>query len=507
MPVDDPRLSELLGSLSLATDVAAGLGPETALRTALLAVRIADLAGLQGFERRDAYYAGVLRFIGCTAFSHEMAWTYGAGDDLAVMRALTPSDARHPGDALARAVAGMNPRAPLGARARSVLRIASDPRTASKMAAAHCDLAVRLAGRLGMSEGVVATLGQVYERWDGRGAPAGLRGDAIRKAARVQHVAWRLSAHFALEGPGRARALLTERAGSELDPQLTRQVDRAFPEIVRGMNEPSVWEAYLEAEPAPALRVPGGRVPSIAQAFAHYVDIKSPFTLGHSTAVAALVKAAGGSDDLHIAALLHDLGRVAVPNGIWDKPGPLSSAERETVNTHVYNTERILARAPVLAPYARLASLHHERLDGGGYHRGVPASSLDREARLLAAADVYAALTEDRAHRPAHTADHAARVLSDEARAGRLDRDACQAILAAAGHRRPRVDSAWPAGLSDREVDVLRLVARGLANKEIGVRLFISAKTVQRHMESIFDKTAVRTRAAAAVFAVDRGLT
>lgn len=508
MAEEHPRLGELLGSLSLATDVAAGLGPETAMRTALLAVRLGALAGLQGFDARDLYYAGVLRFVGCTAFAHEMAWTYGAGDDLALMRALTPADARRPIDALGRAVRGVNPRAPLAARARAVAHIAARPDLANEMARAHCDLAVRLAARLGMSRAVVATLGEIYERWDGKGAPLGLRGDAIGLPARVLHVAWRLAAHSTLDGARRALDVLRERAGSELDPDLCRRA-AAGGELVRDLDGPSIWEAYLDAEPTPWLRVAPARLDDIAAAFAHHVDVKSPFTLGHSTGVAALARDAMGPDgagEVHTAALLHDLGRVAVPNGVWDKPGPLSVAERELARAHVYETERILGRSRLFAPLARLASLHHERLDGSGYHRGLGGGALDRAARVIAAADVYRALREERAYRPAHAPERAAAILVEDARAGRLDREAVEAVLSAAGHAGPKVRGGWPAGLTDREVEVVRLAARGLANKEIGARLYISPKTVQRHLESVFEKTGVRTRAAAAVFAADHDL-
>jgi len=483
MGASPPRLAELLGSLSLATDVAAGLGAETALRTALYAVRLAAAADVQGFERADTYYAGVLRHIGCTAYAHEMAWRYGAGDDLGIMAALAPGDARRPADILARAARGVNRKAPLVARAAAVARLAAHPRAGADMGAAHCDLAVRLAARLGMSEGVIATLGQMYERWDGRGAPARLRGDAIRIGARVLQIAWRLAVHVPIDGAGGALESLRARAGSELDAGLVRVVERTFAEIVTPRDAAagaSVWAAFLDAEPAPVLNVAAGRVPRIALAVAHYVDVKSPYTLGHSTGVAALVRTAADAgamglneaerEDVYVSALLHDLGRVGVANGIWDKPGPLDGAEREAAEAHAYQTERILKRTPLLEKYAALASAHHERLDGNGYHRRLAGAAIPPAARLLAAADVYRALVEERAYRPAFSAEVAAAMLTDDARAGRLDRAAVEAVLAAAGHVRARVRGAWPRGLSDREVEVLRLVARGLTNKEVGDR-------------------------------------
>jgi putative nucleotidyltransferase with HDIG domain len=269
-----------------------------------------------------------------------------------------------------------------------------------------------------------------------------------------------------------------------------------------------VWDRFLEAEPAPVVRVEARRVGEVAEAFAHFVDIKSPFTLGHSTGVARLAAAAApaykvDAETLRIAGLLHDLGRASVPNGIWDKPGKLNPAEWERVRLHAYQSERILGQSPLLARYASLCGQHHERADGSGYHRGV--AQLSREARLLAAADAYHAMTEDRAHRRALSPEAAAQVLVEEARAGRHDREAVEAVLAAAGQA-TRVRGGWPAQLSEREVEVLCLLARGLSNKEIGARLFISAKTVQHHVAHIYEKTGVSTRPGAALFAVENGL-
>jgi HD-GYP domain-containing protein (c-di-GMP phosphodiesterase class II) len=212
------------------------------------------------------------------------------------------------------------------------------------------------------------------------------------------------------------------------------------------------------------------------------------------------------SDALRLAALLHDLGRASVPNGIWDKPGPLNSAEREQVRLHAYHAERVLRQAPALAPLAPLVANHHERLDGSGYHRGLGAASLDHGSRLLAACDVYHALTEARPWRPALAPDAAARELRQAVADGRLDREAASAVLAAAGHPPAPRAGGWPDGLSDREVEVLRLVARGLSNKEIGRALHISPVTAKNHVAHVYEKTGVATRSAAALYAVTKRL-
>jgi HD-GYP domain-containing protein (c-di-GMP phosphodiesterase class II) len=204
------------------------------------------------------------------------------------------------------------------------------------------------------------------------------------------------------------------------------------------------------------------------------------------------------------AGLLHDLGRVGVSNAIWDKPGPLSEAERERVRLHPYFTERALARSARLAELGAIGAAHHERLDGSGYHRALPAAMLSLPARLLAAADVFQALIEPRPHRPAYAAEGAAEIVRGEAAAGRLDADAVDAVLTAAG--RPPARRERPAGLSEREVEVLRLLARGLTNRQMAAQLGLSAKTVGRHVEHIYGKAGVSSRAAAALFAVENGL-
>jgi len=176
------------------------------------------------------------------------------------------------------------------------------------------------------------------------------------------------------------------------------------------------------------------------------------------------------------------------------------------VRMHSYFTERILARLDSLAPACALAALAHERLDGGGYHRRLAAAGVSYGARILAAADVYHAMTEARPHRAALTAEQAATGVRAEAQAGRLDRDAVEAVLAAAGQPADAGKRTYPAGLTDREVEVVRLLARGLTNKEIANALDISVKTAGHHVQHIFEKSGVTTRAAATLFAMQQGL-
>ena len=204
-------------------------------------------------------------------------------------------------------------------------------------------------------------------------------------------------------------------------------------------------------------------------------------------------------------ALVHDLGRVAVPVRIWQKAGPLTPDDWERVRLHAYHSERVLTRSEFLAALAPVASFHHERLDGSGYHRGTAAAALTVPARLLAAADTYHAMTEPRPHRAALSPGQAAEAVGREARAGRLDPDAVTAVLEVAGHRVPRIER--PAGLTEREAEVIGLLARGLQTKQVARALGISIKTADHHIQNAYAKIGVSTRAAAALFAMQHGLT
>ena len=192
-------------------------------------------------------------------------------------------------------------------------------------------------------------------------------------------------------------------------------------------------------------------------------------------------------------------------NSIWDKPGPLGAGEWERVRLHPHITERMLHQSRALAPLGAITVQHCERLDGSGYPRGLSGAAITRPARILGAADAYQAMREPRPYRPARAPDEAASELRAEVKAGRLDADTVEAVLGAAGHRVPRRREG-PAGLTPREIEVLRLLARGLSNKRIAEQLVISPKTVANHVEHIYAKIDASTRARASLFAMQHGL-
>ena len=509
------RLAEVLSALSLATDLAMGQPMEHGLRTCLLTERLAARLGLDADTAHDAYELALLRWVGCTAHAHELsAWF---DDEISAHGRAAAFDFGRPAEVVADLVRHAGAGRPLPERARTVARaLAGGPSAVHDLFAASCEVAGRLADQFRLRDGVRRGLAHVFARWDGRGWPPQAGGEDVALAARVVHVAQDAAVFHRRDGVAGAAEVIRRRSGGAYDPAVADAFVTGAAELLEATERPSLWEAVLDAEPGnPRYLAPDQVTPAI-EAMADFADLKSPWTAGHSRAVAGLAEAAAraeGADDdaaaaLRHAALVHDLGRVGVPSGVWDQARPLTDGEWERVRLHPYLTERILARSTALRPLGEIASLHHERLDGSGYHRGARAATLPPAARLLAAADAYQALTSHRPHRKARDPQAAAAVVGAEARAGRLDPDAVRGVLAAAGQRSPtpRRRTEWPAGLTDREVDVLRLLARGLTRKQIAAELVISEKTAGHHAEHIYRKLAVRSRAAAALFAAQNDL-
>ncbi len=368
--------------------------------------------------------------------------------------------------------------------------------------------------RLGFGEGIKLALGQVFERWDGRGIPGLVKEENITLSMRIVALAQDAITFHRLEGTEAAVTMARQRKGTSYDPRIVECFCQQASRLLAGLEQEPSWEVVLSLEPGMRTRLSDEQFDQVCRAIADFADIKSPYTLGHSAGVAELAAQAARSLGLpeadrvalRRAGLLHDVGRVAVSAGIWGKPGPLSEKEWERVRLHPYYTERVLARPAMLARLGALAALHHERLDGSGYYRGLPASMLSPAARVLAAADVYHAMTEPRPHRPALTPESAAEQLLREARAGRLDGEATNSVLAAAGHPVRRTRRELVAGLSEREIEVLRLIARGHSKKQIASQLIIAEKTVDNHIQHIYNKIGVSSRAAATLFATEHDL-
>jgi HD-GYP domain-containing protein (c-di-GMP phosphodiesterase class II) len=501
------RLSEVLAALSLASDVGHDQPLEKSLRNAVLAARLGMEIGLGREDLSDAYYVALLRSMGCTANAHEAAALMG--DDRAfagLMQVLDVGEGRGWARAAAEHVASRTPQ--LAGERTTEWFMQEGLKAGLQAGRSACEVATTLARRLGLSARVQLGLDQIYERWDGHGSPAGIKGEGLCMAARMAHLVDVVEIFDRAGGVDAAREVARLRSGRHFDPELVAAFDRVAGDVLGGLDGVDMLEVALEVEPGPVPRCPRDELVGLAEAIADFADLKSPWTLGHSPRVAELAAWAVPDDEqetMRLAALLHDLGRVAVPNSIWDKAGSLGGGERERVRLHSYYTERILSRTPVFAGVARLAGSHHERPDGSGYHHGLGGDSLTGQMRVLACADAYAAMTADRPHRQALTAGEAAAQLRAEAADGRLCSEATEAVLEAAGHdRAPR--EAPPCGLTDREVEVLCLLARGLTNKQIAGELVVSPRTVGHHIGHVYDKIDRRTRAGAAMFAVEHSI-
>ncbi len=503
-----------MAALSMATDLAMGQPVEHALGSCLVAMRLAQLAGLSTHEQHDVYYQALLRYIGCNAETEGMA--AAVGDEIALRTAVAAID---PGDRIAvLKVALQHVRAGHSqASGFELLRVVADGlatlgRLDADVFPGHCEVAQRLGARLGFGAEFVRGLGQLYARWDGRGVPR-VRGEAITPAVRCVVLAQDMVVLDRVHGPAAAIAAAKQRQGASYDPRLAALFLANAETLLAETGRQARWETVLACEPAPWRTMTEAQFDDACDVLADFADIKSSWTLVHSHRVAQLAEAAATRLQrppfevalLRRAALLHDIGRIGVSAGIWGKPGPLTDGEREKVRLHAYYTQRVLARSPALARLAEIASSAHERVDGSGYFRGARGAH-DPLGAILAAVDVYAAMTEARPHRAAHSPEAAAQELMAEARAGRLDTGAVEAVLAVAGHALAPIRRARPAGLSEREVEVLGLLAHGHSNKAIARLLGVAPKTVGNQVQSIYAKAGLRTRAGATLFAMENGL-
>jgi HD-GYP domain-containing protein (c-di-GMP phosphodiesterase class II) len=514
VPADEQpiRAAEVIGALSLATDLGTGQPLEHALRTAVLAVRLGELADASTSELADTYYVALLHASGCTSNGHEAIQVYD--DDIAHRAAFFLIDPTSPAEVLAfyRANIGAG-RAPEVREALVEEAIANAGPRAREGFATMCEVAQRFAGWLELGANVQAALEFVFARWDGRGFPA-VAGDELPLPIRLLHVARDVSLFLSASGPDEARGVIERRSGAAYDPRLAELTLDNFGDLLADLDETRMWEQALEREPHPQIWISGERVDAAFTAIAALTGLKSPWLREHSSGVAELAEAAawrmglqpGVVAELRRAALAHDVGRVGVSNAIWEKPGPLGFGDWERVRLHPHFTERAFAQSDALAPIGVLAGSHHERLDGSGYHRGTRGQALSQSARILAVADCYGAMREPRPHRPALDAAAAEAELQREVYEGRLDPGAVDAVLDAAGHRSRQRVRELPAGLTERELEVLRVLVRGESNQAIAERLGISARTVGHHIQHVYQKAGVRSRAAATVWAFEHDL-
>lgn len=504
------RLSELMAVLSLSADLGLGQPMEHVLRSCLIALRLAERLDLPEQQRAETYWVTLLAAV-CTGESSELAALFG--DDIA-FRAGTytvgPTTVAQLGYLVRTAGAAKQPLA----RARTAAGLVLTGGKAIQVCfRAHAAVTATVAEAVGLDPSVARGLGHSFAQWNGKGVPNDVAGDDIAMSARLMRLADLADVHLRTGGVEGARDAVRSHAGTLLDPRLADLFRAHAAEIVAGIDDDTTWDVLVAAEPMPRTPLTDDEFDGVLEVLADVADLKAPCFSGHSRGVAMLAARAAnvaglpGRDvtTLRRAALVHDLGRTGVSTAIWDKAGPLTASERERVRLHSYYTERMLRRPAALAGLAAIAASSHERLDGSGYHRGLAGPTVPLLGRLLAAADAYHAMREDRPYRPALAANEASNELRAAVRAGQLDGSAVDAVLTAAGHRRTARKAA-PAGLTARELEVLALVARGSSTRDVARTLAIAPKTAGNHIERIYQKIGVSSRSSAALFAMRHGL-
>ena len=506
MPDPTTRLAEPLGALSLATDLAVGLPSESALAATVLAVRLGEMCGISTDDLKATYYASLTRFLGCTVTAAEEA-SLALGEDQALNYALSVcdwTDGDQVREALRRYVAvDADP----AERENAFEGIRANLEAIPAVAAMHCVQAIVLSSRLAVPDGVTRLLGHIYDRWDG--AVPGSAGEDIPLPARIIPVAVCAELFRRIGGASAAVDAVRSRSGRHLDPELCGLLQGEADSLFVDLESGSHWQLFLDAEPGAAERLDPDGLGQVAEVFGDFIDAKCPWFLGHSRRVADLASRTAHTlglpepevQELRLTALVHDVGRSAVPNGVWDKPTALTWPERRQVETHTYHTYEILTRSAAFRPLAERSSGAHERCDGSGYHRRVRLDDL--ATMVLGAADMYDALTHHRPWRPAHSAEEAARTMAGEVSASRFPHRVVHALLEVAGHPERATRAALPAGLTPREREVLALLAAGCSDKAIAHRLGISVKTAGHHASRIYKKTGARGRAEVAIFATE----
>lgn len=419
------RVSSILSALSYALDLTEGHPRGHAARTCLIGMALGRAIGLPPQAQQDLFYALLLKDAGCSSNAERIFQAFG-GDDQAAKRGAWEQDWRTLRGKASYALKFAEPGGSLGARLKKLLALATGGRALGRsIYQIRCERGAEIAQALGFSDATAHAIRSMDEHWDGGGYPAGLKGPDIPTLARIVGVAQVAEIFAEQDGPEAALAVVRERRGRWFDPDLVS----AFAGVAA---DSSLWQRVASAEldrevaadepHAMQFAVDQERLDQIATAFAWVVDAKSPFTYHHSERVAEIATSMAEHFGLSKAecvrvkraGLLHDIGKLAVPNRILDKAGPLTANEWEVVRLHPYYSYQILERVPVFGEFAFDASAHHERMDGRGYHRNLSSNQLSLSARILATADKFDALSADRPYRAGMPLDRVCSILSED---------------------------------------------------------------------------------------------
>lgn len=508
---DQVRAADVIASMCLATDMGMGFPFEHGLQATLTTMRLCEALEVDQETLKRTYYACLLMYIGCTVDEVQRTEIF-AGDMSQHFTHRQFGSRLESLSGVARALP--SPAASWPRRTWETLTgLPAAARFVDGHVASLCEVAGMLAERLGMPESIHGMFSLLTERWDGKSILGRARGEEIPLPLRIIQVGRDASYQRLIGDDEHVEGVIRSRGGNAFDPRIVE----VFLDNMAGVLGPSeapgsAWDDVLASEPRPWLTLEGPEIDRALSAMGAFADLVSPYLTGHSAGVAKLAAAAAeihGFDSPEVTAirragLVHDVGRTAVSSRIWNKSGPLTADEREQARLHPYHTERVLAHSQFLAELAPVAMAHHERPDGSGYHRGLDMSSLSPPARLLAAADAFRSKTEPRPYREPLTPEEATELLGRKSDQGSFDPAMVTAVAKAAGQVPPSIEG--PAGLTEREVEVVGLLALGLKTKQIARELDISSKTVDRHIQNSYRKMGVSSRAAATLFAAENGL-
>jgi HD-GYP domain-containing protein (c-di-GMP phosphodiesterase class II) len=457
-PTDNraPSLAEIISALSFALDLTEGAVPGHAVRCCLLGMRLGSELGFSDLELADLYHALLLKDVGCSSNAARMCQIIGGGDERVVKSGVKPETWTRPHPPSPSAVrllwnSALPDEGPFR-KAGRIVRIALTQQDNNReIIQTRCDRGASIVRKIGLSEQTALAVRALDEHWDGSGYPERSTGTAISPLARVMAVAQHLDVFAVERGPAMAMQVLRQRSRRWFDPEVVKAAESLHRNSMLWMHclpgssdSPSQSQrfarsAVLDLAPPQIAGTSPSHIDTICEAFADVVDAKSHFTFSHSVGVTSIASAIGNvmglrpdrRQLLHRAALLHDLGKVRVPNSVLDKPRNLDSDEWSIMREHPGLTGSILRRVKQFREMAFIAGAHHERLDGSGYPDHLHAEDLPLEARILAVADVYTAIIEDRPYRDGYSHKQAIEIMMHEV-PGRLDADCFAALRTAA---------------------------------------------------------------------------
>jgi HD-GYP domain-containing protein (c-di-GMP phosphodiesterase class II) len=472
-------MPELISALSFALDMTEGAMPGHALRSCILGMRIGERVGLSQVQMSDLYYTLLLKDIGCSSHASHMDQIVRGEDEAAQAETRAFVQAEVWADIRAEVQAALDlalmpkshhvprlsglrslwkPARTAKSESEPVLRPAAIPLKRSRnVVRIHGDRGASIIGKIGLTPATADGVRALDEHWDGTGYPGRMRGEQIPLLARIAAIAQHLDVFASNKGPEHAIAVLRERSGKWFDPELVRiagslhRTRALWKDCLSILPEQDIRAAVLGLEPRENRHLGPDRIDRVCEAFSDVTDAKSPFTVDHSMGVtdAALVisNTLGLSPERTVfvrrAALLHDLGKLRIPNSILHKQGKLTVDEFLIVKEHPALTRKILGRIPAFREMALVAGSHHEKLDGTGYPNNLGASELSLEARVVAVADVYSALSEKRPYRESLALDQVTAIMRKEM-PHKLDPEVFEALLS--GLERQGSDSALKAG-------------------------------------------------------------